>query len=82
MIEDCSLMDMDLFGYPFTWERGTGITYWIEVRLDHALITVDFMNTFKEAKHLNLEISTLDHCPILLELHKATALLQVKRFLF
>ncbi|XP_074377891.1 uncharacterized protein LOC141719411 [Apium graveolens] len=34
VIEDCSLTDLDLDGYPFTWERGAGTGDWIEVRLD------------------------------------------------
>lgn len=43
---------------------------------------MDFMNIFPEAKLLNLEISTFDHCPILLEMHKANTIIQAKKFRF
>lgn len=62
---------MDLIGYPFTWERGSGTADHVEVRLDRALVSIDFMHKFPEAKLINLEISTSDHCPILLELYNA-----------
>lgn len=82
VIEDCSLSDMDLIGYPFTWERGSGTTDRIEVRLDRDLVSIGFMNKFPEAKLYNLEISTSDHCPILLELYNSKVEFQVKRFRF
>lgn len=69
VIEDCNLTDMDLIGYPFTWERGSGTADHIEVRPDRALVSTSFMNKFPEAKLINLEISTSDHCPIILELY-------------
>lgn len=31
------LLDMDLVGYQFTWEKGRGTEEWMEVRLDRAL---------------------------------------------
>uniref|UniRef100_A0A803NLR5 RNase H type-1 domain-containing protein n=1 Tax=Cannabis sativa TaxID=3483 RepID=A0A803NLR5_CANSA len=33
-LAESGLQDMDLCGYPFTWERGRGTNSWIEVRLD------------------------------------------------
>uniref|UniRef100_A0A803NPV8 Reverse transcriptase domain-containing protein n=1 Tax=Cannabis sativa TaxID=3483 RepID=A0A803NPV8_CANSA len=34
MLDDCRLFDMDLCGYPFTWERGRGTNSWIEIVKD------------------------------------------------
>lgn len=60
MLEECSLIDMNLQGYPYTWERGVGTSDRIEVRLDRALVTAGFMNMFKDATLTNLEILTSD----------------------
>ena len=57
-IEDCGLFDMEMIGYPFTWERGYGTSKWIEIRLDRALVTESFANQFNNAKLSNLKIST------------------------
>lgn len=54
----------------------------IEVRLDRALVSYDFLNLFTEAKLINLEVSTSDHSPILLELHKSVVLPPTKKFRF
>ncbi|XP_074342398.1 uncharacterized protein LOC141679917 [Apium graveolens] len=67
VIDDCDLNDMDMIGYPYTWERGQGTKEWIEVRLDRALVSNSFMQHFAEAKLTNMEISTSDHNPILME---------------
>lgn len=64
VIDDCSLHDMDLEGYPYTWERGHGSEDWIEVRLDRALVSTLFLQSFSESKLTNLEVSTSDHCPL------------------
>lgn len=82
MLEECNLQDMDLIRYPYTWERGAGTSAWIEVRLDRALVSNDFLNVFTEAKLYNLEISTSDHSPIFLELHKTDVFSPTKHFCF
>ncbi|XP_060969989.1 uncharacterized protein LOC115713780 [Cannabis sativa] len=66
-LTDCNLHDMELTGYPFTWEKGRGTQNWVEVRLDRALITPTFSQVFPLAVLTNLELSSSDHCPILLE---------------
>lgn len=52
------------------------------MRLDRALISVDFMNRFKDATLTNLEVSTSDHCPLLLEFYKTQQIIQNKSFRF
>ncbi|XP_060972631.1 uncharacterized protein LOC133038482 [Cannabis sativa] len=63
---DCNLIDLPLVGYPFTWEKGRNSANWIEERLDKALVSHEWISTFPQATLHNLEISTSDHCPILL----------------
>ncbi|XP_060972577.1 uncharacterized protein LOC115717978 [Cannabis sativa] len=71
-ISDCNLINFDLSGYQYTWERGKGTANWIEVRLDRALTTQSLMDLFNDAKLFNLKLSSSDHYPILMEpLHKS-----------
>lgn len=72
VLEDCNLLYMNLTGHQFTWERGVGTEDWIEIRLDRALVTVAFLNMFKNATLTNLEVSTSDHIRLLLERFKIT----------
>ncbi|XP_074337471.1 uncharacterized protein LOC141674665 [Apium graveolens] len=67
VLSDCDLMDMDLCGYQYTWERGSSSESSIEVRLDRALVNQAFLSMFANARLTNLEVSTSDHCPIWLE---------------
>lgn len=54
----------------------------IEVRLDRVLVSAGFLNLFNEAKLINLEVSTSDHSPILLELREPTIVTPTRRFRF
>uniref|UniRef100_A0A803Q9V8 Endonuclease/exonuclease/phosphatase domain-containing protein n=1 Tax=Cannabis sativa TaxID=3483 RepID=A0A803Q9V8_CANSA len=36
-LNDSCFQDMELCGYPFTWERGRGTSHWVEIRLDRCL---------------------------------------------
>ncbi|XP_074324163.1 uncharacterized protein LOC141661078 [Apium graveolens] len=82
VVEDCDLNDMKLEGYRYTWERGYGTEAWVEIQLDRALVSNNFMQVFTEAKLTNIEVSTSDHSPIFLEPKIVTKPLQVKRFKF
>uniref|UniRef100_A0A803NM17 peptidylprolyl isomerase n=1 Tax=Cannabis sativa TaxID=3483 RepID=A0A803NM17_CANSA len=62
----CGLVDLSLEGYPFTWEKGKGSSHWVEERLDKALVSHSWLQLFPLEKLYNVEISTSDHCPILL----------------
>ncbi|XP_060969488.1 uncharacterized protein LOC133036771 [Cannabis sativa] len=66
-LNDCRLQDMELIGHPFTWEKGRGTTAWVEVRLDRALVNAQWAQVFSLASLFNLELSSSDHCPLLLE---------------
>lgn len=66
-IDDCGLHDIELEGYPYTWERGYGTESWTEIRLDRALVSNSFMSLFTDVRLLNLKFSTSDHSPILLK---------------
>lgn len=66
-IVDCDLMDLDLIGHQFTWEKGRGSVNWIEVRLDRAMVNTSWWSAFQLAQLFNLEITLSDHCPILLQ---------------
>ncbi|XP_074337163.1 uncharacterized protein LOC141674333 [Apium graveolens] len=57
---------MDIVGHQFTWERGRDTNEWMEVRLDRALVNLEWLNLFPMAKLYNLEGTSSDHSPILL----------------
>ncbi|XP_074352960.1 uncharacterized protein LOC141692122 [Apium graveolens] len=82
VLEECELADMDMQGYPYTWERGRGTEKWVEIRLDRAIVSKEWMETFQDAKLTNLEVSTSDHCPIFLEPMIEKITLSTKRFWF
>lgn len=67
VIEACDVIDMDMHGYPFTWERGHKNENWIEIRFDLALATKSWVECFPDAKLTNMEITTSDHTPLLLK---------------
>ncbi|XP_074328105.1 uncharacterized protein LOC141666018 [Apium graveolens] len=67
VLEDCELSDMELHGYPYTFERGHGTAVWTEIRLVRALFSRTWTQQFQEARLTNLEVSTSDHSPIFLE---------------
>lgn len=68
----CNLMDLDLVGHPFTWEKSRGTSAWVELRLDRALVTQKWLEAHNEATLFNIEVSTFDHTPIFLEVNKRT----------
>ncbi|KAK1365329.1 hypothetical protein POM88_040890 [Heracleum sosnowskyi] len=52
---------------PIPMEEGHGTDKCVEIRLDRAVASSSWLNLFKDAKLVNLEVSTSDHSPILLE---------------
>lgn len=63
-IAEVGLVDLELVGHQFTWERGRGTTSWIETRLDRALTSKEWLDIFPLAKLYNLEGSPSDHSVI------------------
>uniref|UniRef100_A0A803QQ56 Reverse transcriptase domain-containing protein n=1 Tax=Cannabis sativa TaxID=3483 RepID=A0A803QQ56_CANSA len=46
-IANCHLLDLDLTGYSFTWEKSKGSMLWVEIRLDRALVTEAWSQLFQ-----------------------------------
>ncbi|XP_060959224.1 uncharacterized protein LOC115699974 [Cannabis sativa] len=64
VVSECHLIDMELRGYPFTWEKGKGTSQWVEVRLDRALVNHDWQMLFPSASLENIEVTVSNHYPI------------------
>ncbi|XP_060965524.1 uncharacterized protein LOC133034451 [Cannabis sativa] len=80
VVSECHLIDMEIQGHPFTWEKGKGTDQWVEVRLDRALVSYDWQALFPSAILENLEVTVSDHCPIWLNLAKSKPVQVKKRF--
>ena len=65
-LTEASLIDMDIIGHRFTWERSRGTDNWVETRLDRVLTTEGWIDWFPMSKLYNLEGSPSDHSPCLL----------------
>ncbi|KAK1385045.1 hypothetical protein POM88_022780 [Heracleum sosnowskyi] len=63
---EARLVDMNLVGHQFTFERGRDTEAWMEIRLDRALTNEAWLAMFPMAKLYNLEGSSSDHSPIFL----------------
>uniref|UniRef100_A0A803Q8J8 DUF4283 domain-containing protein n=1 Tax=Cannabis sativa TaxID=3483 RepID=A0A803Q8J8_CANSA len=48
VLHECSLHDLDLHGHPYTWERGRNSGNLVEIRLDRALVSQLWLDTFHE----------------------------------
>uniref|UniRef100_A0A803QJ68 Reverse transcriptase domain-containing protein n=1 Tax=Cannabis sativa TaxID=3483 RepID=A0A803QJ68_CANSA len=81
-LDHCGLIDLSLEGYPFTWEKGKGSSNWVEERLDKALVSYSWLQLFPLAKLYNVEISTSDHCPIILVPEAYSSGLHTRSFRF
>ncbi|XP_060960654.1 uncharacterized protein LOC133031222 [Cannabis sativa] len=66
-LHDCHLHDLELRGYPYTWERGRNTGQLAEIRLDKALATQQWLDIFHEVTLTNLDFSCSDHTPIILD---------------
>ncbi|XP_055960978.1 uncharacterized protein LOC130015240 [Mercurialis annua] len=81
-IFECGLSDLGARGYWFTWERGRGTSRWVEERLDRVLCNSSWAELFPQAEALNLELSSSDHKPILLNRSRQESRHHKRRFRF
>uniref|UniRef100_A0A803NJP8 Reverse transcriptase n=1 Tax=Cannabis sativa TaxID=3483 RepID=A0A803NJP8_CANSA len=66
-VMDSHLIDLELRGYQYTWERSRGTNRNVEIRLDRAMVTQQWLDMFNEVSLTNLAFSSSDHSPIFLE---------------
>uniref|UniRef100_A0A803NFH1 Reverse transcriptase domain-containing protein n=1 Tax=Cannabis sativa TaxID=3483 RepID=A0A803NFH1_CANSA len=81
-LQQCDLVDIEIHGHPFTWEKGRGSNNWVEVRLDRALASSTWHQIFPTASLTNLDYSTSDHTPIFLEPKPQINVTPIRRFRF
>lgn len=67
-VEDSMLMEVDLKGDKFTWEKSKGTSEWVREKLDRAFATVSWWQLFPLCKLSLVHTSCSDHDPINLEL--------------
>lgn len=67
-ILDYGLQDIALEGHPFTWSQGKGGNEAIKKRLDRAMITQDWLDSFPRCKLHNLITTISYQSPLLLVL--------------
>lgn len=67
-IEDCSLLELDLVGGKFTWEKSKGTPEWVRERLDRAFATANWWNKFPLCKLSVSHSIHSDQIPFLLNL--------------
>lgn len=81
-VEDSELIEVDLCGGSFTWEKSRGTHNWVQERLDIAFATQDWWTKFPLCK-LNLLMSPVsDHNPVHLVLFDISISRKVFRFRF
>ncbi|GAA0156990.1 hypothetical protein LIER_14350 [Lithospermum erythrorhizon] len=68
VVEECGLIDLGYFGFPFTWCNNFVSPYSTRARLDRALASKDWRDTFPNARLSLLSTNTSDHTPIYLNL--------------
>ena len=59
-LQDTMLIDMELIGHQYTWERGRGTDEWMETRLNRTLTNSSWLTLFPFAKLYNIYGGFLD----------------------
>lgn len=70
-MQDSNLIDLPMVGYPFTWVKGRGGNDHKEERLDRALVTQAWADSFPQSQLHNVISHRSDHFPSLLKLCEA-----------
>lgn len=81
-IEECQLIELDLNGGNFTWEKSRGTSNWVRERLDRAFATQSWWSKFPLCHLKVVQVSRSDHDPIILELMKVDISRKSFRFRF
>ncbi|GAA0175560.1 hypothetical protein LIER_28708 [Lithospermum erythrorhizon] len=68
VIHDCGMFDIGYTGFKYTWCNNFVSPNSTRARLDRALASQDWKDSFLEAKLFHLSTNTSDHLPLLLEL--------------
>ncbi|XP_074362468.1 uncharacterized protein LOC141702742 [Apium graveolens] len=80
VVEECSLCDLGFTGSMYTWERFRGTNKWVQERLDRGLVNDEWRRVFPDAELCMLDVSTSDHLPLLLQLHRRVYVPKKRRF--
>ena len=62
------MIEIDLKGGHFTWEKSRGSNDWVKERLDRAFASRSWLNSFSLCKLSVIHTSVSDHDPIMLDL--------------
>ncbi|XP_074335942.1 uncharacterized protein LOC141673107 [Apium graveolens] len=81
-IKECHLMELDLKGGNYTWEKSRGTQNWVRERLDRAFATEAWWHMFPLCNLTVHNTICSDHEPILLELISTSHSKQQFRFRF
>ncbi|XP_074346844.1 uncharacterized protein LOC141685649 [Apium graveolens] len=81
-IMSCGLHDLGFSGDMFMWERSRGAHRWIQERLDKGMATNLWIEMFPLAEVKVIEVTTSDHFPLLLQLHRQVFMKCGSRFKF
>lgn len=82
ILQDTMLIDMELVGHQYTWERGRGTAEWMEVRLDRVLTNQSWLTLFPFAKLYNMEGSPSNYSLLYLDLRKPGESTRRRKFRF
>lgn len=66
-IEDCGLIELDLMGGNYTWEKSRGKQEWVREKLDRAFASASWWNLFPLCKLSVHHCTYSDHDPIKLD---------------
>ncbi|KAJ4827421.1 hypothetical protein Tsubulata_037290 [Turnera subulata] len=64
VIHYCNFEDLGFIGYPLTWDNGREGSHNIQLRLDRALATSDWVSLFPSNQVYHIFPRMSDHCPI------------------
>lgn len=81
-VEDCNLVELDLVGGEFTWEKSKGKSTWVRERLDRAFAVNEWWHKFPLCTLKVIHTTCSDHDPIQLSLFDTTVSRKQFRFRF